>query len=785
MIETFGSSQPLRRREDIRFITGTGRFTDDINVPHQAYAFFVRSTHAHGILRSVVTNRARSMPGVIGVFTGKDIHAAGIGPIPYLPIPGFPMDMPVDTPRFALALDRVRYVGEQVAVVVAETLAQAIDAAEQIAVEIEELPAVVDIERAIQPNAPNLWPLAPDNVVLTWRFGDTSKVDAVFASAAHVTRLKLINNRVMANPLEPRAIIASHDAAADSYELTVSSQGVLYFLRGLCEHTLRASPDKMHIRTYDVGGAFGTKELPYPEDVAVLYAARVVGRPIKWTGTRSEQLLSDNHARDAVIDCALALDREGNFLAVRATILNAMGAYCSYIAPIMPIRNTTNGLPLLYKTPLVEVLQKMVVTNSAPIGPYRGAGREQGALIVERLVDEAAREIGMDPIALRRRNVLPKSAIPYTTPTGRVYDSGDFESVLDKALQLAAWDGFAARAKASKKTGKSRGRGISFFIEAVGGIPFEGAHIRFGDDGTVSVVLATQSQGQGHETSFSQVVAGQLGIPLDSIRICQGDSFDIPRGMGSFASRSMIMAGSAIKVTCDLIIEKGRRLAAHVLEVAEGDIEFSAGMFRAAGTDLAIGLRELAARLRMLGKLPDNLPQSLDSSGDFAVKDFHFPNGCHICEIEVDPETGVIKIDRYTVVADFGVIINPMIVRGQLHGGVAQGLGQALFEHCVYDERGQLMTGSFMDYAMPRAFDFPEPKATFHEVPSTANPLGVKGCGEAGATGSIPAISNAVADALARAGVAIKIDMPFTPEKMWRAFNLPKETIKNHNRAAP
>ncbi len=777
MSETFGSSQSLRRREDIRFITGTGRFTDDINVPHQAYAYFVRSTHAHGILRSVVTDRARSLPGVIGVFTGKDIHSSGIGPIPYLPIPGFPMDMPVDTPRHALALDRVRYVGEQVAVVVAETLAQAIDAAEQVEVDIEDLPAVVDIEQAIQPNAPNLWPLAPDNVVLTWRFGDTSKVDAAFASAAHVTRLKLINNRVVANPLEPRTSIASHDSATDHYELTVSSQGVLYFLRGLCEHTLRASPEKMHIRTYDVGGAFGTKELPYPEDVAILYAARVLGRPVKWTGTRSEQILSDNHARDAVINCALALDREANFLAVRATILNAMGAYCSYIAPIMPIRNTTNGLPLLYKTPLVEVSQKMVVTNTAPIGPYRGAGREQGALIVERLVDEAAREIGMDPIALRRRNVLPKSAIPYTTPTGRIYDSGDFESVLDKALQLADWNGFAARAKASKKAGKIRGRGISFFIEAVGGIPFEGAHIRFGDDDTVSVVLATQSQGQGHETSFSQVVSSQLGIPLDSIRICQGDSFDIPRGMGSFASRSMIMAGSAIKVTCDLIIEKGRQLAAHVLEVAVGDIEFSAGMFRAAGTDLAIGVRELAARVRELGKLPDNLPQCLDSNGDFAVKDFHFPNGCHICEIDVEPETGVIKIDRYAVVADFGVIINPMIVRGQLHGGVAQGLGQALLEHCVYDERGQLMSGSFMDYAMPRAFDFPEPKARFHEVPSTANPLGVKGCGEAGATGSIPAISNAVADALARAGVDVSIDMPFTPEKMWRALRSPMVTV--------
>lgn len=773
MIGTFGVSQPVRRREDVRFITGTGQFADDVNLPRQAYAYFVRSTHAHGILRSVNTDRAKTMAGVLGVWTGKDIHAAGIGPIPFLPIPGFPMDMPIDTPRHALALDRVRYVGEQVALVVAESLAQAVDAAEQVELDIEELPAVVDIERAIQPQAPLLWPLAPDNVVLSWHFGDTPKVDVAFAGAAHVTRLRLVNNRVAANPLEPRTSIAAYDAVTDSYEITVSSQGVLYFLRGLCEHTLRARPERMHVRTYDVGGAFGTKELPYPEDVAILYAARVLGRPVKWSGTRNELLLSDNHARDAVIDCALALDREANFLAVRATILNAMGAYCSYIAPIMPIRNTTNGLPLLYKTPLVEVTQKMVVTNSAPIGPYRGAGREQGALIVESLVDEAARQIGIDPIALRRRNVLPNSAIPYTTPTGRIYDSGDFEGVLDKALNLADWDGFAARAKASERSGKLRGRGIAFFIESVGGIPFEGAHIRFGDDGMVSVILATQSQGQGHETSFSQVVASELGIPFDSVRICQGDSFDIPRGMGSFASRSMIMAGSAIKVTCDLVIEKGLQLAAHVLEVSKDDIEFSAGTFRAAGTDLAIGLRELAARARALGKLPDHLPQSLNSSGEFAVKDFHFPNGCHICEVEIDPETGVIDVARYHAVADFGVVVNPMIVRGQLHGGVAQGLGQALQEHCVYDGDGQLITGSFMDYAMPRACDFPEPKADFYEVPATANPLGVKGCGEAGVTGSIPAIFNAVADAFARADVKPMIDMPFTPEKIWRALNLP------------
>ena len=770
MIDTFGISQPVRRKEDTRFITGRGRFSDDVDVSGQVYAHFVRSKHPHGILRAVNVAHARNMPGVLGIFTGGDLQAAGIGPIPFMPIPGFPMDAPVDTPRHALALNRVRYVGEQIAVVIAETLVQAIDAADKVDVEIDPLAAVADIEHAVATAAPAIWPLAPDNVVLTWRSGDTSQADAAFARAAHVARLRLVNNRVVANPIEPRAAIASYDAAADRYSMTISSQGVLYFLRGLCEYTLRVDPAKMHLRTYDVGGAFGTKELPYPEDVAILYATRSLGRPIKWTGTRSELFLSDNHARDALVDCALALDAEGNFLAVRATVFNVMGAYCSYIAPIMPIRNTTNGLPLLYKTPVVEICHKMVVTNSAPTGPYRGAGRELGALIVERLIDQAAREINIDPIALRRRNVIPKSAIPYTTPTGRVYDSGDFEAVLNKALTLADWSGFARRAEVSKAAGKIRGRGISFFIESVGGIPFEGAHIRFADDGTVSAVLATQSQGQGHETSFAQLITHLLGVPFDRIRICEGNSADTPRGMGSFGSRSMIMAGSAIKTTCDLVIEKGRHLAAHVLEVSDGDIDFSAGVFRAVGTDLSISLSELAARLRGLTSLPDHLPKTLDSSGEFTVKDFHFPNGCHICEIEIDQDTGTIEIMRYAVVADFGVIINPMIVLGQLHGGVAQGLGQALLEHCVYDTHGQLLTGSFMDYAMPRATDFPEPIAMFHEVPSTQNPLGVKGCGEAGVTGSIPAITNAVADAFTRAGVHAMIQMPFTPEKVWRSL---------------
>lgn len=769
-VDDHGISQPVGRHEDLRFITGRGQFTDNINVPGQVHAHFVRSQCAHGILRAVNVAQAHKMPGVLGVFIGSDLCQAGIGPIEYMAAPGPHIGTPISTPRHALAINRVRYVGEQLAVVVAESEAQAIDAADHVEAEIESLPPVVDVQEATSSGAPAIWPTAPDNVLLTWRTGDASQVEDAFARAAHVTRLHLKNNRVIANPIESRASIATYDAANDRYDMIVSSQGVLYFLRGLTEQTLRIAPDRIHLRTYDVGGAFGTKELPYPEDIALLYCARALGRPIKWNGTRSEQMLSDNHARDAIIDCALALDTAGNFQALRATIINGIGAYCSYIAAAMPIRNTTNGLPLLYKTPLIEACHKIVVTNSTPIGPYRGAGREQAALVMERLVDQAARELNIDRIELRRRNVIPSSTLPYRTPVGRVYDSGDFEALLDKALTVADWKGFVAREKLSRSVGKVRGQGISFFIESVGGVPFEGCHIWFGVDGTLSVVLATQSQGQGHETSFAQVVAHQLGIRFESVHICEGDSSIVPRGMGSFASRSMIMAGSAIKRTCDVIVEKGRRAAAHILEASEADIEFSHGAFRAAGTDYEIGLLELAARIRNSKDLPESVPNTLDSAAEFTVNDFHFPNGCHICEVEIDPDTGETCVASYVVVADFGVIINPTIVRGQVHGGVAQGLGQALFECCIYDREGQLLTGSFMDYPMPRALDFPEPVLTFHSTPSTQNPLGVKGCGEAGVTGSIPAINNAIADALARVGANSPVQMPFTPEKIWRVL---------------
>ena len=763
------SSAPLRR-EDIRFITGHGRYTDDIQVPGQVYAAFVRSDHAHGELLSIDAAQASRQPGVLRILTGVDLLQGGVGFIHRLPLKGFDLGQPLDTPRPGLAQGRVRYVGEPVAMVVAETAAQASDAATMIGVNIASLPAVVDVERAVASGAPVIWPKAPDNVSIRWQSGDPGAVDAAFAVAAHVTRLRLVNTRIFANPIEPRSSIAQYDAATDRYTWITPSQGVRYMVRVLCDQVFKIPDERMHVLTYDVGGAFGSKEQPYPEDVALLHAARLLGRPVKWSGTRAENLLSDNHARDAVIDCALALDREGRFLALRATILAAMGAYFGCNGPNGSIRNTPWGLPLVYRTPLVHAQVIAAMTNTAPVGPYRGAGREQASYIVERLVDEAARQMRIDRVDLRRRNLIPAAAIPYKTPSGRFYDSGEFEAVMDKALRLADWQGFAARAAASAKRGLVRGQGISTFLECVGGSWQESSQIRFGDDGRILLIVATQSHGQGHETSFPQVVAERLGVPYESIELRQGDSADLPaQGFATIGSRSMIMAGSALANTCDMIIDKGRKAAAHYFEADEADIEFACGIFRVAGTDRSIGLLDLARRV---ARAPEDSPfATLDSEGEYIAPDMHFPNGCHICEIEIDPQTGKVVVDRYVAVDDVGTIINPPIVHGQVHGGVCQGLGQVFMEHCQYSDDGQFLTGSFMDYAMPRADDIPPVTAEFHPVPSPKNPLGVKGTGECGVTGSLPALMNAVADALARAGAPTDINMPMTPEKIWQAFH--------------
>jgi carbon-monoxide dehydrogenase large subunit len=760
-------SRPGRRREDARLVTGRGTFADDIDLPNQVHAFFVRSTIAHGILRGIDTEAARAAPGVLAVYTGQDLREAGIGPIPYLLIPGFAMPTPVEAPRPALAQDRVRHVGEPVAVVIAETRVQAEDAAELIGLDIDGLPAVIDTAGAVEPGAPLVWDAAADNVGLTWQGGDASATAAEFAKAAHVTRLRLVNNRVIANPIEPRTSIASFDADTQTWSLVCASQGVQYMLRVLCEHTMKVPRERMLVFTHDVGGAFGVKEQPYPEDVSILHAARVLGRPVKWRGTRGEHLLSDNHGRDAVMDAELALDDAGNFLAVRLTVLDAMGAYYSVHGPYVSIRNTTNGLPLVYRTAAIDVTVKLIMTNTASTGPYRGAGREAAALVMESLVDAAARETGRDPIALRRQNMIPAEAMPYRSPSGRIYDTGEFEAVLDKALELADWEGFAAREAASRASGLLRGRGICCFVECVGGVLYESAEIRFAHDGGVDLVVATQSSGQGHETSFAQLVSARLGIPDELIRLRQGDSRDVPRGLASIASRSLIMAGSSLSLSCEQIVRKARQLAAHRLEVSLEDLEFDQGCFRVAGTDRTVGLLDLAQWLRQDPSLPEDLPRKLDSIGDFDAEELNFPNGCHICEIEIDPDTGEVRVDRYAAVDDVGVVINEEIVHGQVHGGVAQGLGQALAECIVYDTEGQLLSGSLMDYAMPRASDLPNLNVAMHSVPARSNPLGVKGAGESGVTGSLPAASNAMADALWRAGVTERVDMPATPARVW------------------
>jgi aerobic carbon-monoxide dehydrogenase large subunit len=766
-----GITSPVLRREDMRFVTGIGRYTNDIDVPGQVHTAFVRSDHAHGEIRSIDFSHAKAVPGVLATITGEDLLKAGIGFIHRLPLKGFNLGKVLDTPRPGLAQGNVRYVGEPVALIVAETAALAADAASVVKVEIEPAPCVTGVEDAMAPGAPTIWPDAPDNVAIRWQSGDPAEIDTVFANAAHVTRLKLVNSRIFANAIEPRSSIAQYDAAADRYTWITPSQGVRYMVRVLCDQVFKIPDERMRVLTYDVGGAFGSKEQPYPEDVALLYAARVLQRPVKWHASRSENLLSDNHARDAVIECALALDPRGRFLAIRARIVQAMGAYFGCNGPNGSLRNTPWGLPLVYRTPLVHSEVIAVMTNTAPIGPYRGAGREQASYIVERLVDKAAREMSIDRVSLRRRNLIPKSSIPYHSPSGKLYDSGDFEGVMDKALALADWNGFAIRKKASRKHGRLRGLGIANFLECVGGSWHESSHVRFTGDRRILLGVATQSHGQGHETTFPQVVADRLGVPYDAIELRQGDSMDLPAaGFATVGSRSLIMAGSALANTCQLVIDKGRKAASHHLEAAEADIEYAAGIFRVAGTDRAIDLFDLATLVRSSpGGSPDAIT-SLDSEGDYLAPDMHFPNGCHICEIEIDPQTGRITVERYFAVDDVGTIVNAPIVHGQVHGGVCQGLGQVLMEHCQYNDDGQFLTGSLMDYAMPRATDLPPISTEFHPVPSPKNPLGVKGSGECGVTGSLPALSNAIGDALARAGVSADLDMPFTPEKMWRAL---------------
>jgi carbon-monoxide dehydrogenase large subunit len=760
----FGEAQAPGRVEDLHLLTGRGRFSVDAARPGQAYGIFLRSPHAHAEIAAIDITPAQASPGVLGVFTERDMRALGL--IPCAPPPvGRGGSEAVKPPRPVLAQGRVRHVGEPVALVVAESEALALDASERIAVEYQDLPAVTDVEAAVADEAPKLWPEAPGNVALDYEAGDAAAVAAAFARAKHVVRLRVRNNRLAVCTMEPRAALAEFDAATGRYTLTTGSQGVGGMRDTLAKAILRIEPDKLRVVSDDVGGGFGMKTQPYPEYPALLHAARLLGRPVKWTATRAESFLSDNQARDGVIEAALALDGDYRFLALDVTVLAAMGAYLSAAGLGIATRNMAWCMAGVYGTPAIRLGVKCVFTNTAPIGPYRGAGRPEASYIIERIVDEAAATLGIDRIELRRRNLIRPAALPYRTPVAQTYDSGDFERILDAALDLADWKGFPQRRAEAARAGLLRGIGVACFIEHAGARLAESARLRFGADGIVTVYSAAQSQGQGHFTSFAQVVAERLGIPHAQVRVVEGDSDQVPPGGQTTGSRSMAVCGGAMTAACDRAIETGQAIAAHLLEASVRDVVYEGGRFRIAGTDRVLTLQAVAAAAG--GRdWPEDLPRSLDTDLDYEAEEPTFPNGCHVCEVEIDPETGIVRLLRYAGVDDVGRVINPMIVDGQMHGGVAQGAGQALGEHCRYDAGGQLLSGSFMDYALPRAADLPAFDFAYHPVPCRTNVLGVKGAGESGTIGAIPTVANAVMDALRQAGVPA-FDMPATPLRVW------------------
>ena len=763
----YGVGQPVSRMEDPTLLRGQGSYTDDQNLPGQAYAVMVRSKFAHGVLKGIDSTEAAKMPGVLAILTCADMEAAGFGPmkcaVNFPQRDGTPMKTP---PRHSLAKDKVRYVGEVIACVVAETAVQAKDAAEIVEPEIEELPAVTTPAQALAAGATQIHDEAPGNLVLDFHYGNAEAVKKAFAEAAHVTRLEIVSNRIVVNAMEPRSAIGSVEAGR--WVLRVGCQGVMGLRGSLAKDVLNTTTDKVRILTGNVGGSFGMKSQVYPEYGPLLLAAKKLGRPVKWTDERSESFLSDNHGRDHQRVAELALDKDGRFLAVRLSGTANAGAY---IFPPMPATgNAVKNLIDVYRTPLMEVNSLVAFTNTTPLAAYRGAGRPEGNYFMERLIDTAAGEMGIDRAELRRRNHIAPEQMPYKAPSGMNYDSGEFTAILDRALQVADWSGFEKRRAESKARGRLRGRGIGQYLEVTGPPSKEYGGIRFEEDGTITMLSGTLDYGQGHATPFAQVLGEQLGIPVDRFRLLQGDSDQLKVGGGTGGSKSALVGSQAFLEAGDKLIEQGKQIAAHVLEASAVDMEFAGGRFTIAGTDRGIGVLELARKLRGGLKLPPEAPQSLDVSHISDNPPFSFPNGCHISEVEIDPETGVIEVVRYFMVNDFGTVINPMLVAGQAHGGVVQGIGQILMENAQYDGQGQLVTGTFMDYAMPRAADAPDFSIENRSVPCKTNRLGVKGCGEAGCAGALPSIMNAVVDALSEKGIT-HIDMPVTPEKVWRALN--------------
>ena len=765
----FGIGQPVTRKEDARFLTGRGRYVADLDFARQAHAVFIYSPHAHARIRAIEKATAEQSPGVFAVLTGEDWRADGLGTLdPEVMAEDMGGPKGYRTKRPPLAIDRVRHVGERVAVVIAGTEAQARDAAELVSVDYDVLPAVVHAEDAIGPEAPRLHEGAANNTSFTMRMGNVDAIDAAFARAHHITRLSLYNNRITAVTMEPRGCIAEYDTGTRRYTLYSSTQNVHGVRHILAHQILHVPESRIRVVARDVGGGFGMKGNVHAEEAVVTWAARRVGRPVKWISSRAEALLGDAQGRDQNVSAELALDADGRFLGLRWTGSHNVGAYIEG-AGCIPILLSLQLAPNAYDIPAVAVTSSLVFTNTAPTVPYRGAGRPEAVYIIERLVDQAAREMRIDPDELRKRNLIRPDAFPYQTRTGWTYDTGDYAAALAKCQALADWQGYAARRARSEAAGRRRGRGIVYYVENTG-IFNERMELRFDPSGELTIVAGTLSHGQGHETSYAQMVADWLGVPEDKIHLAQADTDEVAIGRGTYASRSMIMGGSALRAAADEIIERGKRFAAHFMEADAADIAFADGSFTIAGTDRSTPILQVARMSFIPVGLPSELGVGLQGAGAFSPGLPSFANGCHICEVEVDPETGEVALDRYTVVDDIGTVINPLLATGQIQGGAAQGVGQALIEDIVYGrDNGQLLTGSLLDYGIPRADMLPAIAVEFSPVPSTTNPLGVKGVGEGGTIAATPTVINAILDALAPLGV-LDIPMPATPERIWRAI---------------
>ena len=768
----FGIGQPVRRSEDPTLVRGEGRYTDDTRRTGQTYAVMVRSTVAHGLIRGIDTAAAKAMPGVLAVYTAADLTGYG-GLKCNLPLKsrdGSPIRY---TPRPALAGDKVRFVGDPVACVIAETIVQAKDGAEAVVLDIDPLPAVVSARAAAQPGAPQLYDEVPGNIALDYHFGDKDKVAEVFAQAAHVVRLPLVNQRLVVNSIEPRSAIGEFDAKEDKWTLHSCSQGV-FGLKNMLRDILGAPADKVRVLTGNVGGSFGMKAAVYPEYVCILHGARALGRPVKWTDERSGSFVSDHHGRDHDMTVEVAFDKDGLIQAVRANGYGNLGGYCSAFGPLLPTLNLVKNIISMYRTPLLEVSTLCVFSNTTLVSAYRGAGRPEGAFCMERMMDYAAAQLGIDRFELRKRNFIKAREMPFAMAAGMTYDCGDFPGLFKDAVERADVKGFKRRKRESKRAGKLRGLGVACYVETTAAMTTEMGGIRFNADGTVTIVTGTQDYGQGHASAFAQVLVEKLGVPFDRIKLVQGDSDQLVTGGGTGGSRSAMASGTAVAQASDKVIENGRQIAAHVLEASAGDIEFKSGRFVIAGTDRSIGIMELAERLRGGLKLPEGIPATLDVTHVTEQIPGTFPNGVHIVEVEIDPDTGLTRAVKYTAVNDFGTVLNPMLVEGQVQGGAIQGLGQVLLEAAVYDADGQLVTGSFMDYAMPRAHDAPMIAVSNHPVPTKTNAVGAKGCGEAGTSGGLPAVANAVIDALSDYGIR-HLEMPMTSARIWQAIEEAKK----------